>query len=160
MPLRSQALLVPHPASDSQSYRLPAVWVLVVALLLGSSAGAFGPVAAFAATFQGPGGVNLSGQWSSDWGSVLLEHTPSGVAGTMLQPGRVGACPASSPGCLRQITSGTFDPGSRVLTIAYYQSWNNITGSATFQLSVDGNTLTGQFDQPGSTDTWTMRRQG
>ena len=134
----------------------PRVVLAVVLVLLASTwAAPFAP--ARAAQLQG--GIDLSGSWSSNWGDVLLQHSQVGVSGTWAQPAGVGACPATAPSCLGQFTSGAFDAGTRVLTLAYYQSWNNTNGSATFQLSADGNTLTGTFTEPGSSDVWVMQRQ-
>jgi hypothetical protein len=123
--------------------------------LAGTLAGAASSVTAF----QVQGGVDLSGQWSSNWGAVLLQHGQTGVTGTWLQPAGMGACPTTSPGCLGEFTGGAFDVGTGVLTLAYYQSWNNTTGSATFQLSTDGKTLTGTWTQPDASDSWVLQRQ-
>jgi hypothetical protein len=132
---------------------------MVIAVLLGILAATPGSTANPATAFQLQGGVDLSGQWSSNWGPVLLQHNQTGVSGTWLQPAGMGACPATSPGCLGQFTGGAFDVGTGVLTVAYYQSWNDTTGSATFQLSADGTTLTGSWTQPDASDNWVLRRQ-
>ena len=113
-----------------------------------------------------PAAAGIVGRWSSNFGPVTLEHPaitgrePVAVRGFWQQDPGYADCPPvqPSPGCMGQLGPGTFDPGTRVLEIAYYQDWNDTHGLARFILSTDGAVLSGTWTQPGETGDWTMRR--
>lgn len=97
--------------------------------------------------------VSLAGTWQSDWGPVTFN---SNLTGSWNQgEGKIG-----------QIQRGTYDPQTRRLVFHYYQSWNDMNGTATLTLSQDRNQLSGTWSQqrgansPGSggAGTWIMRR--
>jgi hypothetical protein len=100
-----------------------------------------------------PSTVSLVGKWKSNWGLVEFN---SNLTGRWNQgSGKIG-----------QITSGSYDPKTRKLVFQYYQSWNDMNGTATLTLSEDGNRFSGTWTQqrgsnrPGSGGSggWTMVR--
>jgi hypothetical protein len=99
-------------------------------------------------------GDSIEGQWSSTFGPVTLEHgtirgdAPVDVTGSWLQgPDKEG-----------RITSGNYDPDARTLEIAYIETWSDVEGTASFELSRDGDTLEGTYEQPGARGAWTLTR--
>ncbi|NJM45128.1 MAG: hypothetical protein HC860_02380 [Alkalinema sp. RU_4_3] len=82
--------------------------------------------------------VSIAGEWRSDWGQVKFN---SNLSGSWNQPG-------SGVG---QIKSGSFDSKKCKLVFQYYQSWNDMDGTATLVLSENGNRLAG---------TWIQQRRG
>lgn len=99
-------------------------------------------------------GDSIEGQWASTFGPVTLEHgrirgdDPVDVTGSWLQ----------GSDKLGEITSGTYDPAARTLEIAYVETWSEVEGTATFDLSRNGNTLEGTYEQPGARGAWTLTR--
>ena len=96
----------------------------------------------------------ICGFWHSDFGDVTFRCTspqdegPVQITGTFRRaPGRWGT-----------ITSGTFDPGTGIVTFTYYAAWVNVTGSARLTLEPGGTRLSGTWQQPDSNGTWTMWR--
>jgi len=96
--------------------------------------------------------VSLAGKWQSDWGPVVFN---ADLTGYWNQGSGVG-----------QIKDGTYNPETHKLIFHYYQSWNDMNGTATLTLSKDGNRLSGSWTQqrgsnpPGSGGSggWTMTR--
>lgn len=102
---------------------------------------------------QGSKPISLAGTWQSDWGPVVFN---SDLTGSWNQ----------GSGKFGQIQDGAYDPQTRRLVFHYYQSWNNMNGTATLMLSGAGNQLSGTWTQqrgsnpPGSGGSggWTMTR--
>jgi hypothetical protein len=97
----------------------------------------------------------VAGEWGSTFGPVTLEHDdldgndPVDVTGSWIQ----------GPDKFGDITSGTFDPSSGVLEIDYFETWSGgVEGTASFELSEDGDTLTGTYEQPNSRGEWVLSR--
>ena len=56
------------------------------------------------------------------------------------------------------ITGGTYDPDKGTLEIEYYEPWTDIAGTASFEVSEDGNTLDGTYEQKNSRGDWVLTR--
>jgi hypothetical protein len=109
------------------------------------------PTASAAPRAEGP---DLNGTWESSYGPVTLVHDavsgddPVEVTGSWLQgPDKEG-----------EITGGTFDPKAGTLEITYTETWSDVEGTATFELSEDGSTLEGSYEQENSRGEWILAR--
>jgi choice-of-anchor C domain-containing protein len=101
----------------------------------------------------------IDGLWDSNYGPVTL-YTKSASGGKRSVTGfwiqdSLGSC-ATEVGCRGEIKSGTFDPATGRLDIAYIQPWNNVDGTATFRLT--GADLVGSFVQSNGSGDWTLTR--
>jgi hypothetical protein len=98
--------------------------------------------------------VAIVGKWQSDWGSVFFK------------PDLTGYWYQGSATKVGQIKKWTYDPKTRKLVFHYYQSWNQMNGTATLTLLEDGKRLAGswtqqsEFGAPGSggSGSWTLTR--
>lgn len=61
-------------------------------------------------------------------------------------------------GRIGQIVRGVYDPAARTVAITYFQSWNNMTGSARFDVRPDGRELRGRYAQPNGSGPWVLIR--
>jgi hypothetical protein len=128
--------------------------VLVVMSLGGDDGGSVLPTPTPKAS-QAPRVEGVAGVWGSTFGDVTLEHDeldgddPVDVTGSWIQgPDKVG-----------EITSGTFDPSEGTLEIGYTENWEGgVEGTAFFELSEDGDTLSGTYEQPNSRGEWVLSR--
>jgi hypothetical protein len=99
-------------------------------------------------------GVAIVGKWQSDWGPVFFK------------PDLTGYWYQGSAAKVGQIKGWTYDSKTRKLIFRYYQSRNQMNGTATLTLSEDGKRLAGgwtqqsEFGAPGSGGSggWTMTR--
>jgi hypothetical protein len=97
---------------------------------------------------------DASGTWASDWGPVNL--TLSGpqpdrtynVSGYWQQRGQKGV-----------IQRGNYDPSTGNLWFAYFEPWNNRSGSAKFRMNNSGTKLRGTWKQQSGNGSWTLSRQ-
>lgn len=97
--------------------------------------------------------ASIKGTWQSDWGEVVFN---SDLTGRWNQGG----------GRIGRIKDGKYDPRTRKLIFHYYQSWNDMYGTAIMKLSEDGNQLLGTWKQQrlssslgsGGSGSWTMTR--
>jgi hypothetical protein len=56
------------------------------------------------------------------------------------------------------IDQGRYTADGRRLQFNYYQPWNDLEGSVQLTLSADGQVLSGIWQQPGASGTWTLMR--
>ncbi|MEQ8168586.1 MAG: hypothetical protein ABRQ38_06790 [Candidatus Eremiobacterota bacterium] len=97
----------------------------------------------------------VAGKWQSDWGTVTLKHK------AIVDNKKVSVTGFWEQGKdkIGQIKGGTFNPSTSTLTFSYYQSWNNVYGTATFTLSSNGKILSGEWVQDnGNSGEWTLIR--
>jgi hypothetical protein len=85
---------------------------------------------------------------------VTLEHDP--LDGD--EPVKVKGSWEQGEGKHGEITGGTFDPAERTLEISYVETWTDVEGTAAFELSADGTSLTGTYEQPGAKGDWVLAR--
>jgi CubicO group peptidase (beta-lactamase class C family) len=131
---------LPHRAHYSERELVMLVKVLIYLAALVAS----GP-----ALFARPATDDLAGAWDSDFGWVTLETRKSGVVvGDWVQ----------SPTKKGYISRGSFDIGTRILTVSIVQPWNGDKGSATFTLSADGSKLDGTWKHSSGAGKWSMTR--
>jgi len=91
---------------------------------------------------------DVAGVWQSDWGPVAININDGHVTGAWKQEtGKVGT-----------ITDGTFDEKSGCLEFHYFEPWNQRKGSAKLFVSNAGHQLSGTWQQPGGSGTWTLSR--
>jgi hypothetical protein len=96
----------------------------------------------------------ICGFWHSDYGDVTFrcpanqEEGPVRITGTWRQ----------APGKWGQITGGTFDPSTGIITFDYYEPWVDVSGSARLKLEPGATKITGTWQQTNGSGTWTMWR--
>ena len=99
-------------------------------------------------------GLDLNGVWDSTYGPVTLEHDEISGSDAVEVTGSWVQGP-DKPG---EITGGTFDPEKGTLEITYTETWSGTDGTASFELSDDGDTLDGTYEQKNSRGAWVLTR--
>jgi hypothetical protein len=90
----------------------------------------------------------LSGLWTSDLGQVTItQYAGTRVTGYWDQG-------ESENGTF----TGSYDAGTHILEISFYQPWSDTTGAARFELSSDGKDLIGNWRVGRETERWNMHR--
>lgn len=77
-----------------------------------------------------------------------MDEGPVHIAGTWRQ----------APGKWGNITGGTFDPSTGIVTFTYYEPWNGASGSARLTLESGATKMTGTWQQTNGSGAWTMWR--
>lgn len=99
-------------------------------------------------------GADVSGAWTSDWGTVYLEKGGRNADGTQSVSGYWD----QGAGKRGQITKGHYMPNEGKLIFKYYQPWNQTSGSAKFAMNGTGTSLNGTYTQPNMSGNWNMSR--
>lgn len=116
------------------------------------SGGATQPVVQQQASRPAP--ANIAGAWRSTYGPMVIELANNAGSAVQTVKGYWQQA-ADKRGVIEE---GTFDPNSRTVNISYYQNWNDMRGTASFNLSADGQSLDGTWTQSGSSGKWTLAR--
>ena len=88
--------------------------------------------------------------WDSSYGPVALDfNLHIGIWFNSQNPAWIGV-----------IDKWSYDRATRILTVNYFQDWNNQTGLATLMLSEDGLGLNGTWSQQpaGTSGEWALTR--
>ncbi|MDZ4833100.1 MAG: hypothetical protein SGJ27_04795 [Candidatus Melainabacteria bacterium] len=101
--------------------------------------------------------VLMDGKWESDQGEVIFIPLKDPNSKNVLLTGEWHESPAQKG----TIQSGTYDPKTQQLTIAYVKTWSNQKGTAELKLSYDSVRLKGPWKaDTGATGQWTLIRKG
>lgn len=106
----------------------------------------------FVSTFaQDPISI-ISGNWESNWGPVQLNVGKTSISGSWEQGGDG----------IGQITGGSFNVNTNILSYTYSQPWNKKTGKVTLVLSETPTRyqLIGswQHDDGSANGSWSMKK--
>jgi len=97
---------------------------------------------------------DVSGDWSSEWGSVHLRTAGLNADGTTAIRGYWD----QKPGQRGLIQNGGFSRATKVLWFDYFQPWNRQSGRASFVLKNSGTLFDGTYKQGNQFGNWALRR--
>ena len=98
---------------------------------------------------------SIAGVWDSNFGPVTFKHRN---VDEDLGAVKLTGSWEQGEGKHGKITGGRFNPSKGTVEIEYVETWSEVEGTAVFELSADGLTLTGTYDQPGAKGAWVLSR--
>jgi hypothetical protein len=98
----------------------------------------------------------LDGKWDSDLGEMILMTWQDPATKKVSVQGEWHESPARKG----VIQSGTFDPKTNMLNVAFYRTWSNVRGNAEFKLSFDSARLKGTWKgEVNGNGDWVLMRK-
>ena len=97
---------------------------------------------------------SIAGVWDSDFGPVTIQH--GSTEGYNVVP--FSGFWWQGKGKKGSIGNGRYNVFTGQITLEYYMPWNNTSGTAVWQLSSNGRSMTGSYRQPSGEGAWNLVR--